>query len=768
MVLTAACHVSHEAPDAGDGGPPQLISVAAPTWLHEAPRLVFDQPVDPTALGSLSVAVTLAGVPLGAAPVMDGDRTIAIVIDPAARGVGELAVHVAGTVLDLDGRAGAVTADTGTTLSAWSALPIDRGQVAASPALAVTPLGGVYATWTVGPEGGRRVIAALLDRGEWQVIGAPLGEVDASSASLALDANSTPVVAWSDAGVAHVARWDGSAWQALASPGAGTAVAIASPDPGGAPIVAMFGTTIAVRTLGAGDVWQPLGDDAALASFVGEPQLAVAARDRVAVGWIDATATLRVVRWDGTSWTPLAPLALGVPPRDFDRMSLAARGDKIAVAWDQYAGSFGVLAAEVAGAATAWTRLGRALDVDIAGDATAPAIAIDHGGHAIVGWTELIETAQRGVIARWSGVEWKIVGGPTWLPDPAAAPTRATLALHEGDAPVVGTSAAGVLAIARFDGPAVAGPGLAARASIAGCAFSAATPPVRLVDTGCFAIDAPGQATPHPGLVPYDVVVELWSDGAKKRRWIALPDGATMTTSSTGAWSPPPGAFMIKEFALETTPRDPSTRRAIETRFLVLDAVLGWQGFSYRWNPAGTDATLEPDGEDIYAWPMDDGTTHAHLYPSRSECLSCHQAAYGPLLGLRAPQLARWFDYNGVIADQPATLAALGVGPAGAASPFASPHDPSETVERRMRGYMAANCAHCHNPEDVSIHDLRYPTPLAQTNLCPDITPGDPAGSTVYQLVSSRPGMPPLATLAVDPLAVQLLGTWIARMTSCP
>jgi len=43
-----------------------------------------------------------------------------------------------------------------------------------------------------------------------------------------------------------------------------------------------------------------------------------------------------------------------------------------------------------------------------------------------------------------------------------------------------------------------------------------------------------------PGLVPYDVVTELWSDNAHKRRWIGLPDGApVMALSATGAWAAP-------------------------------------------------------------------------------------------------------------------------------------------------------------------------------------------------------------------------------------
>jgi hypothetical protein len=240
-----------------------------------------------------------------------------------------------------------------------------------------------------------------------------------------------------------------------------------------------------------------------------------------------------------------------------------------------------------------------------------------------------------------------------------------------------------------------------------------------------------------------------------------------MTTSSTGAWAAPNGTIIIKEFAYERTPGQPATRRAMETRILAKDAA-GWHGFSYQWNTAGTDASLLTDGEWTKSWPLDDGSTHTHLYPSRSECLSCHQSSYGPLLGIRGPQLARYVEYDGQIADQLATLAAIGVGPATTATPFVSPHDASETLEHRMRGYMAANCAHCHNPNDIAVHDLRYTTPLPQTNLCPDIVPGDPSDSKTYQLVSSRPGMPALGTLEVDPLAVSTLYGWIAGMTSCP
>ncbi len=725
VCVACACHGAPASPpDAGSGdaaGGATLVSATRPGWLHETIRLAFDQPID-----AAGATATLAGAPIGATAVLADPRTIEVTIDPAARGNGVLAIHTGGV-------------DVTTALAPWA---IAAGPPAdASPALAVAPDGTVLAAWH---DRGAASVAALSGE-TWQRLGTAF-PAD-SSPALALDA-SGPVVAWLAGGVAHVARWTGGEWRELPSPGTGRALALAAGS--GKVVIALAGATLAVRGLASDGSWHALGD---LAAIAGDPLLALG--DHVALAWIDGDA-LHAARLDGITWTPFAPIAApGIA-----HASLAARGGMLAVAWDQRAGSFAVLAAEAFGDASAWTPLGHALDVDVAGDAIAPAVALDSTLHPVVAWTELVETAQRGVLARWSGAAWTIAAGATWLPDPDLAPTRAALALHAGDAPVVGASVGGSLILARFDGPARP---VLRRASIAGCELDASAPAARLSQTGCFA-----NGEPHPGLVPYDVVVELWSDGAKKRRWIGLPDGATAAISATGAWDVPAGTIVMKEFALETTPGDPASRRPIETRLLVNDPVLGWSGFSYRWRADGSDADLEPDAEDTVAWPMDDGTTHAHFYPSRTDCATCHDESYGPLLGLRASELARWFDYDGVIADQPSTLVALGVAPIGTAPPFASPHDPSQSWEARARGYMAANCAHCHNPEHISVHDLRYATPLASTNLCPDIAVGDAADSTVYQLVSSRPGMPPLGTLAIDPLAVQILANWINEMTQCP
>jgi hypothetical protein len=748
-----------------DTTPPHLVAVTptsgSATWLGGPVRFVYDEPLDAQTVAALSVTAQAAGTAVNATVAFEAPSTVRVSLEANARGVGALAIHLAGSLEDTAGNAATVGEDVSLVLPPWSNVPIDRGFARAAPKLAIGADGTVYAAWIVGTIVTRKLVVSVLEGTTWRDL-SPLG-TDVSHGAITLDESGAPIVAYVDGGTVHVMRHESGAWAALPSPGSARYVALATPS-GGHPTLAMFGSTASVSTLVNG-AWQPLGLDVAmLAPLACEPVLATSAANSAAIGWIDDGGTLRVYRYDG-SWTAMSTLSVGTGTH----VALAARGSSLAIAWDQVAGSYGVLAAIAPGGSATWTRLGRALDVDIEGDATAPAIAFDSTGTPLVAWTELVEDQRRGVMARWSGSAWSIVGGVTWLASANAVPGRTELVLAAGDTPVVATSASGSAVIARFNGPRTAAVGLSSRSSISGCGFSVSAPPATLSQTGCFSLATPNKPVAHAGLVPYDIVSPLWSDGALKRRWIGLPDGQSMTLAGNGSWSAPAGTILVKQFDIETTPGNPATRRPIETRFLINDATAGLQGFSYRWNTAGTDATLQPaDSAQTITWSLDNGAAHPHVYPSRQHCISCHYPSMGPILGLRPEQLQRWMDYDGVIAQQLPTLAALGVGPNSSTQPLVSPHEPSETPERRMRGYMAANCQHCHNPQYISIKDLRYTTPLSQTRLCEVIVPGDPSSSILYQKVTTRPGMPPLGTVVVDPLAQQLLGSWISGMSSCP
>jgi hypothetical protein len=752
-------------PSLPDTTPPSLVDMTptsgSAVWLHSPIRLVFDEPL--ASVAGTTVTATVGGAALTTKVTLAPPSTLEITFDDTSRGVGALLVHIAPNVADAAGNAMTAPIDLALDAPAWQNAPIDRGYATGTPRFVTGGGGRIVATWLVGSAGSHRAAVAELSGATWLPLGATLGSADVTSAAISLDSTGAPLVAFTDGTTVRTERWAASAWTELASPGTATRVALATP-PGGAPILALFGSTsVALRQL-AGDTWQALGATLDTpAPCANEPSFAAPAPGTAVIGWVDTSQNLRVYRYS-SGWTPYASFTVSAG----SRMSLAATGSSVAIAWDQWAGSFGVLAAIASAGATTWTQLGKPLDIDIAGDARAPAIAFDAGGAPIVAWTELVETAERGAIARWSGSAWTIVGGVTWLPGTSASPAGTVLAIDASGAPIIGTSTNGDLVLARFNGPRTPALGMTTRASLAGCSFDPAAPPTLLSQTGCFDLSVPKKPVPHAGLVPFDVVAELWSDGAKKRRWIGLPAGQSTTLGSNGSWTAPSGTLMVKEFALETTPGNPATRRPVETRFIVLDATAGVQGFTYQWNVAGTDASLLNDGQFIVNWQMDDGSQHAHVYPSRAHCRSCHTSARGPILGMRPEQLARWYDYGGVIADQMATLAALGVGPSTTPPAFTAPHDPSASWELRTRGYMQANCSHCHNPQYITIKDLRYATPLSQTKLCETIVPGDPGASVVYQKVNSRPGMPPLGTIAVDPLVSQTLGNWITGMTSCP
>lgn len=543
------------------------------------------------------------------------------------------------------------------------------------------------------------------------------------------------------------------------------------------------GTLVRVRVLD-GDRWQPLAspgfDVPATGAVVGLPQLVAVGAATPILAFADAGAgpvppQVRILRWTG-AWSEVSPIAIGTAPSgEINRVSIAARGNDVIVGYDTFSGSYGVHAVRVVG--STWEPLGGELDIDPSANAHAPVVALDADGAPVIAWRELIDGNWRGLLARWNGAAWASVGGHVWSDDPARALVRPALALLHGRVPILawgeqapGASNATIVRAALWNGPSTP-PIPGARASIRGCAFDGVTP--TLSATGCFTI-AGGRATPHAGLVPFDIASDLWSDGALKRRWIALPDGQALATPPTGAWTAPPGTMIVKEFAYETTPGAAHTRRVMETRFLINSASADvWRGFSFLWRPDGSDADLLPDAASTFGWPLDSGARHVHSYPSRTQCARCHHSSNGTLLGLRTAQLARRFDYDGIIADQLETLTQLGAIPAqtGTLAPFTSPHDTSAPLELRVRGYLAANCSHCHNPTgERPTRDFRWETPLDRTMLCgpdPEVVAGDPASSVLVQRISARPGMPPLATLQTDPLAIDIATRWIARESNC-
>jgi len=303
--------------------------------------------------------------------------------------------------------------------------------------------------------------------------------------------------------------------------------------------------------------------------------------------------------------------------------------------------------------------------------------------------------------------------------------------------------------------------------------------PRRLSETGLFSnVET---LTPVGSLEPYEPLVELWSDGAKKRRWVALPQDGKVSFSREGAWQFPVGTVTVKHFELPLDDRGEAVRR-LETRVMVHERD-GWSGYTYVWNEAQTDAELltTPRYEEIRTGRGDRGS-QTWFYPAGNLCLRCHTESYGRVLGLRTRQLpkddeslfARW-SREGRFEAAPDALEGLPSHP--------RLEDDAAPLESRVRAYLESNCALCHNPDQkhASSMNLLAAPPRDEMKLVGEpvvaplglpqehrVRPGHPDSSALLVRMKRMGGdhMPPLSANVVDARAIGLLTAWIQALDS--
>ena len=336
--------------------------------------------------------------------------------------------------------------------------------------------------------------------------------------------------------------------------------------------------------------------------------------------------------------------------------------------------------------------------------------------------------------------------------------------------------------------------------------------PRRLSETGLFR-SVKGHEV-EPALVPYSVNAPLWSDGAEKVRYIAIPGEAPkIEIASNRGWKFPDETVLVKSFALEFAEGDATTKRWIETR-LMTKQQNEWIGYSYRWNDEQTDATLvAQDGLDVdFTIKTAEGTRQqAWHYPSRTECMVCHSRAAGFVLGLSNGQMNRGHTISKAASPAPKTATnAEDCQPKGTPKiqlqpenqltmlerfgwikldkkpdeieRLVNPYDASADLTLRAKSYLHANCAICHidaGGGNAQIQ-LEFGTPLEKMKLVEAIpvhdkfglpearivAPGHPDRSVLLYRVSrrGRGQMPQLATSLIDKPAIKMLTEWIAKL----
>ena len=302
--------------------------------------------------------------------------------------------------------------------------------------------------------------------------------------------------------------------------------------------------------------------------------------------------------------------------------------------------------------------------------------------------------------------------------------------------------------------------------------------PKTLAETGLFADVATQQ--PADGVLEYQVQAEGWADGASARRFVALPGrplenrGSIRTHSSL--WIDPGGA-LVKTLYLGDSP--------VETQVLYNSGT--WQGYTYQWDSEGKTASLVPEEGETVTLELDGGAPgkkQTWRYPSRSECMVCHnqRSLFGiafttSQLNRTHPdghqQLDQWIEKK-IVRDSRTLEKNRTV-------KLANPYDPeSGTLEERARAYLHVNCAHCHHPAGMggrSELNLEHHIPLADTGMIrttplvglsgnPDaklMVPGDADLSELLGRMNRRGAgqMPLFGSHEIDEAGVALIRDWI-------
>ncbi|MEL6588664.1 MAG: discoidin domain-containing protein, partial [Bacteroidota bacterium] len=176
-------------------------------------------------------------------------------------------------------------------------------------------------------------------------------------------------------------------------------------------------------------------------------------------------------------------------------------------------------------------------------------------------------------------------------------------------------------------------------------------------------------------------------------------------------------------------------------------------------------------------------------FPSRANCMTCHNDNAGGTLGLNTHQMngdalypssgnidnqLRTWNHLGIFnttlneSDIPSMLKAVAV------------DDPTASLELKVRSYLDANCAHCHRPNGVNAgFDARFATELENQNLINGdllgsygisraaiVKPKDLSRSILHKrdISLGTDAMPPLARTVIDDPYITVLEDWVASL----
>ena len=264
--------------------------------------------------------------------------------------------------------------------------------------------------------------------------------------------------------------------------------------------------------------------------------------------------------------------------------------------------------------------------------------------------------------------------------------------------------------------------------------------------------------TPVYGVLPYDLNSALFSDYAKKKRFVWMPENVSAEyINDYSSLNFPTGTVLIKSFYYENVQPDNNTK-ILETR-LMIKKESDWEFANYIWNENQTEANLTSDGSFVELDWINNGSNQTVNYriPSRAECFTCHNKFGTPVpIGPKPQNIDRSYSYPNGSQNQLSKWEGQGYLDSYPANIETTVdwQDESKPLELRARSYIDINCAHCHSEESYcEYRPMRFAfyenNSLENMGVCvePDtnidddlthiIAPGSPQESVVYFRISS-------------------------------
>ncbi len=288
------------------------------------------------------------------------------------------------------------------------------------------------------------------------------------------------------------------------------------------------------------------------------------------------------------------------------------------------------------------------------------------------------------------------------------------------------------------------------------------------------------------GGIAYKLGSELFTDHARKYRYLFLPENTQLGYQAQDVIDFPTGSVIVKVFALPTQSTDTAAEAIMEVRLLVKRSS-GWIFIPYVWDSAINDGRLAITGSQTPVSFTHDGETLNVTYtsPSLSACQNCHQISQNGQLsfvpiGPKIRHLNHPITIHGESVNQLQHWQTLGLITLPDDELPVAPdwRDSTAQLQERAKSYLDINCAHCHSDGGAAALSglrLEYWRSVGYAHgVCNsahgwrgggfDIWPGRGDESSLplrMELNEAADRMPPLGRSVSDADAVALIRSWI-------